>query len=623
MFFKRTFIFLSLFSFTIVYAQKIYVPYNIQQAVINKTRTNSGVPGEKYFQNHSSYKIKARFNTRTGELNGRANITYFNNSTDTLHKIVMRVYQNIFRPDAIRDDEVEAINQSEGMVISDLYVNGESYSNEMSLHTRTEGTNFYILLKNDLRPGDSCQINIAWNFTMPQTAVHRFGKYSDATFFVAMWYPQIAVYDDIDGWDEMQYNSTQEFYNDFNDFDVTISVAAGNMVWATGNWVNAEDLLTAQVFDRYQKAGSGEELVHIIRQGDLVNNAIFKGGRNSFRYIAKQIPDFVFATSNHYLWDATSVIVDSQNKKRVLVSAVYPVESVDFSNVAAVGAEIVERLSSESYGISYPYFAVTVFNGDGGMEYPMMINNRSSRNYSSSVFLTLHEIAHGYFPFMTGINERKYSWIDEGLTSYLPMETQDSLKSDYNTMSSFVARYDVMSGTDADIPLMVPAYQTKEYSYLYYSYYRSTMAFYMLENLMGRDTFRLAIRNFIETWKGKHPTPYDLFNCFKKATQTDTEWLIDQWFFGSGYPDLAIADVSTDNENVKVHIRNMGNFPVPVVLNFIYENGDTITVKRNIAIWKDHSRLHINQPIKPGLKKIELGNFTIPDKDRKDNLYEL
>jgi hypothetical protein len=619
---KRTFI-LVVLSFTTLYGQNIFIPFNIQQAIKKNTRTYNGNPGDKYFQNYSDYKINATLNPSSGELNGRANITYFNNSSDTLQKIVMRLYQNIFIPGSARDEKVEDINLSKGMVISDLYVDGMQFTKELNVHTRTEGTNYNIFLKKGLKPYDSCQINIAWSFTMPHTSVHRFGKYAESTYFVAMWYPQVAVYDDIDEWDEMQYNGTQEFYNDFNSYDVSISVPGGIMVWATGEWKNPEKILSPLIYERYQLANKSDEVQHIIRQEDIVNKTIFSGRKNSFRYIASHVPDFVFAISDHYLWDAASVVIDSSTGRSVFVSTAYPKESADFPNVTSIGLEIVRRLSYESYDVAYPYPAITIFNGDGGMEYPMMINNRSSRNYNSSVFLTLHEVAHAYFPFMTGINERKYSWMDEGLTSYLTMETQLSMNSDYNSLSNFVAKYDAMSGTETDVPLMVPAYQTRDYSYHFYSYYRSSVAFYMLESLMGREQFRKTIRNFIETWQGKHPTPYDLFGFFKKDSIADTEWIIYQWFFATGYPDLSISGVSSDNENVKISIRKIGNLPVPIVLNFIYENSDTIIVERKIDIWKENKEVDIFQPANSGLKKIELGNLNIPDKNRRDNYYKL
>lgn len=621
--FYKSIIFLLLIITSKVNSQSIYVPANIQQSVEKKSRTNYGIPGNNYFQNHSNYRINASLNTKSGELTGRANITYFNDSRDTLDKIVMRLYQNIFRSDAARDETVAEENQSTGILITDLYIDGVSLTNVMSQYTRTEVTNLYVYLKNTLSPGDSCHLNVAWRFTMPRTSVHRFGKYSENTYFVAMWYPQIAVYDDIDGWDEMQYNGTQEYYNDFSNYDVSIQVPRGNVVWATGECVNYSDILTDRINDRIKKAKENDEVVHIIDQTDIEDNTIFKGLKRSFHFIARNVPDFAFATSDHYLWDATTALLDSASNKKVFVSAVYPKETSDFYQVASIGSEIVRRISKESYGINFPYPFVTIFNGEGGMEFPMMVNNRSSSNFNSCVFLTLHEISHAYFPFMTGINERKYSWVDEGLTSYLPMETQDSMDSDYNSLSYFVARYEAFCGEDLDVPLMVPAYQIKEYSYVFYSYYRSAVAFNMLENLMGRDTFRLAVRKFIETWQGKHPTSYDLLNVIKLSTSKDIEWLINQWFFGTGYPDLAIEEVKISEDSLLIQIKNKGNFAVPIELTLTYVNGETEVIHRNIEIWKDKNTIIICRPIKPDLKKIELGNKLIPDKSRKDNIYML
>lgn len=604
-----------------LHAQSIYVPYNIQQAIKKQTRTNNGKPGILFFTNYSDYKINVIFNSSSGELEGRANITYHNNSPDTLKKIVMRLYQNILKPNSARDEEVEDINLSKGMIINDLVVNGNSYTENLKMKTRTEGTNFYVFVQGGINPGDSCLINIAWNFRMPQTSVHRFGKYGESTFFVAMWYPQIAVYDDVDGWDEMQYTGTHEFYNDFNNYDVTIKVSKGAMVWATGTWTNPSMILAPSIYERYKAALELDEVQHIIKIEDIDSKFSNAGRGNKFRFVAKGIPDFVFATSKDYLWDAASVVVDSSNMKRVMVSAVYPEKSVGFSSVASICSEVVNRLSFESYGVPYPFPAITIFNGKGGMEYPMMVNNEDNRNSKASVFLTLHEVAHAYFPFMTGINERKYSWIDEGLTSYLPMETQKAMNSDHYSLKYFTGRYDAMSGTEFDILFCTPAYQAREFSYYFYSYFRSVMAFMVLENYMGRDTFRLAIRNFIDIWQGKHPTPYDMINTFKNSTNKDIDWLINQWFFQQGYPDLSIKDVKLNDETVHVEIEKNGNLPVPVILSFIYEDGNIDIVERNVEVWKHTNNISITQSIKNKLIKIELGNLQIPDKNREDNYY--
>ncbi len=230
---------LSLYVVLPIGAQ-LYIPWEILQAVKEGTRTLTGVPGEYYFGNHASYDMNVMFDPGSGILTGEADITYFNESPDTLNKIVMRLYQNMYRKGGIRDEEVNPEVIHNGVIIKALTVNNEDFYPKLGSRTRTEGTIFSIFLNHALASGKSCQIHISWEFPMPGQPVKRFGKYDEGTYFISLWYPQIAVYDDIDGWDEAQYTGTQEFYNDFNDYYVSITVPRGFMVWATGSWINAK-----------------------------------------------------------------------------------------------------------------------------------------------------------------------------------------------------------------------------------------------------------------------------------------------------------------------------------------------------------------------------------------------
>lgn len=601
-----------------------YIPYEILQAVENGTRTFTGLPGENYFQNHADYNMEVRFDPASGNLAGSADITYYNESPDTLTKIVMRLYQNIYKKGGIRDDEVPPEVIHDGVLIKELIIDKEDYTLKINQRTRTEGTNFSIFLHNSLVPSSSCLIHIEWEFTMPNRAVKRYGKYGDGNYFVGLWYPQIAVYDDIDGWDELQYTGTHEFYNDFNNFYVSITVPRDFMVWATGAWINAEYILSKDTWNRFQEANASEELIHIITPYDIKNKKWYTGKRSkTFRYKAENIPDFAFAISNNYLWDAVTAWVGPEGQHKVLVSAAYAEGSTYFNEVAALGKKIIQHLSDSSYGIPYPYSSVTIFNGGGGMEYPMMVNNGTRFFLDATIFLTMHEVAHAYFPFQFGINERKYSWIDEGLTTFLPMETQEFLESDYYTMEHIIRRYNNMAGSYNDIPLSISGYQTRGTAYENFSYIRSAVAFYMLENYIGRDTFRLAIRNFAKIWQFKHPTPYDLLEVITNTSHRDVQWFIDQWFFSSGWPDLAIGNVKQTGNKVKIEVLRQGLFPVPVLVELQFLDGTNDSLLYHPENWKGKNKLELNFLIVEELESIKLGSPKIPDKDPSNNVFTI
>lgn len=599
-----------------------YIPYEILHAVEEGTRTLSGFPGDWYFQNHASYNMNVKFDPGSGILTGEADINYFNQSPDSLNKLVLRLYQNLYKKGGIRDEEVDPGVIHDGVGIKALRINNEDFTPKLSSRTRTDGTIFTIYLKDALLPGESCRIFISWKFSMPDRPVKRFGKYGEGSYFVSLWYPQVSVYDDINGWDETQYTGTQEFYNDFNDYYVSVTVPRGFMVWATGEWINAQYILSKDAIGRFEEASVSGETIHIISPDDLTNKDWYSGKRSkTFRYKAENIPDFAFAVSDSYLWDATTAWIGSDRK--VLVSAAYPERAPNFNKVADIGRKIVRHLSDSSYGIPYPYPAVTVFKGEGGMEYPMIVNDGALFFLNGTIFVTMHEVAHAYFPFLFGINEHYYSWIDEGLTTYLPMETEKALGSDFYTMEHVVRKYNIIAGTFEDIPLSVPASQTRGKSYENYSYIRSSVAFLMLENYIGRDTFRMAIRNFAEIWQYKHPTPYDLLSVIRNTANRDIDWFIEPWFFGSGFPDLAIGNVIQKGNKIKVEIRKLGLFPVPIVVEMHFLSGEKEVFRFSPEKWKGNDRLNLSFMIVDELESITLGSPEIPDKNPLNNVFTI
>ena len=600
-----------------------YIAPEFSRAVEKGTRTFTGIPGDEYFQNHSDYLIEADFNPKNGRLDGRARIIYYNTSPDTLRRLVFRLYHNFLKKGGIRDQSLNEENIQDGVSIKKLIVNGSDLTERMNRLLRYRATNMYMNLPDPLIPFTSVTIKLEWRTTLPPGDVHRFGKYGNNNYFIGYWYPQLAVYDDIDGWDELIYNVTQEFYNDFNRYDVKINVPADYMVWATGLWLNPEEILSKQTFSKYQLAYQSDSTIHIIDPSDRKNKSWAVNGKaKSFHYRIDSIPDFAFAVSDKYLWDARSVVVDSLSGRRVLVSAAYPQEAKHFDKVADIGARAIHHFSFHSYRVPYPYPGATVFKGEGGMEYPMMVNDGETFFYDRTVFVTMHELAHAYYPFLTGINERKYAWIDEGLTTWLPVETEASLNSSTYTLNDLVDYYDRVAGLEEDVPFGIPSYYTRDYAYYVHAYARSSVAFHMLEEYMGRDTFRLALSHFIDTWKHKHPTPYDLFAVLQANTSKELGWYVDQWFYMQGFPDLAIAEASMERDTIRMEIKKKGKFAVPVHIKLEYRDAPSQFIRYEPDIWRSDDLLTIVHPLKGKLKRIMLNQDIIPDRNRSDNFRE-
>jgi hypothetical protein len=616
-------ILLLLLCHTLIASGQTLIPFEFKRAVKEGTRTMKGIPGPLYCQNSADYHIDVKFDPCSGKLSGKADIRYFNNQPDTMRVIIMRLYQNLYKIGSPTDYVIDPSFLHDGVKITSLSVDGSDFTDNMKKRTRTEGMLFTVYPVKPVKPSSSCSIHIEWNFVMPQVEVHRYGKYNEGTYFVAYWYPQVSVFDDMDGWDQIFHMGTQEFYNDFNNYHVNITLPSGYMVWATGNWENPQLILKSEILDRYRSAKTSNEVVHIIAKEDLVHNNIFlKKEEKTFVYSAEQLPDFAFAVSDRYVWDGTSRIIDSTDSKRVMVTAAYLPGTENFELVAGMGADVIKHFTTHSYGIPYPYPSATVFQGEGGMEYPMIVNDGASYSKDGTLFVTMHEIAHAYFPFLTGINETKYGWMDEGLTTFLPMETELAMGSAYHTLEEVMRQYEMQAGTEVDLPLLIPSWQTRENTYFYLSYTKSVVAFSMLEKIMGKENFRKGIRNFVQLWEYKHPTPYDLFNVLKNNTSRELDWFIDAWFFQSGWPDLAIGEINLTGNNLKIEVRKLGLLPVPVVLQVKYKSKESDTLEYDPEVWKNKNDLVVTLAIYDEIESIRLGTEAIPDKNEMDNYME-
>ncbi len=603
-----------------------FIPANLQHAYQNGTRSMDGAPGPNYWQNHSDYTIQVQFQPETRQLSGKEAILYYNESPDSLPRLVFRLYQDLYKKGNLRDWPVDVEDLHDGVQLKQLTINGENIDlNDKSLVKR-RGTNLFVELNPPLPPQTSLSIAIKWELRLPHKSNIRMGTYDSTSFHVAYWYPQVAVYDDVQGWDTDNYSGLQEFYNDFCNYDVTIKVPANFVVWATGRLQNPATVLQKKFLKRYEQALQSDEIVHIITQEDLENGNITRQNQwNEWHFKAQNVPDFAFSTSDHYLWDLTSAVVDPQKARRVLIGAAFKVTSKDFFKVAEIARKSILYFSTRIPGIPFPYPSLTVFNGQGGMEFPMMVNDGSAKQWRSTVHVTSHEIAHTYFPFYMGINERKYAWMDEGWATMLPFEFQAKEAPGYDPIERNINRYVQMAGTEFDIPMMVP---TSVYggsargSYRNASYNRSGTAYYLLKELLGEDLFLNALQTYMERWNGKHPIPFDFFFTFNQVADEDLGWFWKPWFFEFAHPDLQLSATKKDDRSLNVSVINKGGLPLPVKFKLFYQNGLQDSVKYSLRVWKENpKRFEVTLPLKnQNIEKIELGDAKIPDINQDDNV---
>jgi len=311
------------------------------------------------------------------------------------------------------------------------------------------------------------------------------------------------------------------------------------------------------------------------------------------------------------------VIVDDKTSRRTFVSAVYNTASTDYKEVARIAADGIRLMSTWLPGYPFPYPCETIFNGNDGMEYPMMCNDASTAP-NSPMTLTVHEVSHTYFPFMMGINEQDYAWMDEGWAAFFDYMLSDSLSK--HTLGR-VRDYSSIAGSDNDVPPMVRS-RNLSTAYRNASYQRPQQAYFTLYDMLGYEKFHATMTEYMNRWKGKHPAPFDFFMTWNNASGQNLDWYWKPWFFDWGYPDLGIQGVTQDEAANRpvILIERLGTQPVPVVLDVEYADGTRETFRQTAQIWKDgKQQLRVPGGVGKKVKSATLGGKTVPDVDRKNN----
>ena len=596
--------------------QILNTPLNIKETYRTQTRSTDGSPGKNYWQNTADYDVAAIFDPSSLLLKGAETITYTNNSADTLFEIVFKLYPNIFKKGAERQTEIPAEDVSDGMVID-----GISVTNNPVLTYSIDGTNMKVTIP-PMVPKKNLVFNIKFHYTLNKGAGIRTGQVEENADFVAYFFPRIAVYDDVDGWNKYQYVGTQEFYNDFCNFHVSVTVPKNFVVWATGDLQNCEEVFQDKYCKLIKQAEKVDTVIDIIDSTDLNNgNITANNSYNTWNFDAKNVTDFVFATSNHYVWKSSSLVVDSSTGRRTRADAVFNPKHTDYFDVINYNLKTLQAMSYSFPKWPYPYQHETVFNGLDQMEYPMMVNDNPTTTSLDAITLTTHEIFHTMFPFYLGINETKYGWMDEGwatIGEWLISPMIDSSIVDNYGMTS----YENGAGNEIDLPIATLSTQLNGTSFFLNSYIKPALGYLYIKEFLGEELFTKALHFYIQQWQGKHPTPLDFFNCINKGSGKNLNWFWQRWFFDDGVPDLAIADVTKKGKKYEVTVNLKGEKPVPIHLQITLTDNTIVYENKTIEAWeKGNTTTKILFKSGAEVSKIILGTTYDADINKADNIW--
>ncbi len=631
-----TFVVLLLVIAPIASAQKIRpIPYPVipgpkfDKAVENGTRTLTGEPGPNYWTNTADYVIDAALDPSTRMMSASESIVYTNHSPDDLPTLVVHLRQNLHKEGAMRNRPQQLTG---GMRILSVASGGEILRENPDRGNPgyyVNGTLMTIVLGTPLASGRSVDLAIAWEFEVPEKGAPRMGT-DDEIFFVAYWYPQMAVYDDVSGWKADQYMSSGEFYMGYGSYDVSLTVPEGWVIGATGELQNPETVLSEQTRARLNTATNSHDVVNIVTENDRapgLSTLDSPDDQLTWRFMAYNVRDFAFGTSDKYLWDATTAEVGDrdgdESNDLSMIHAFYRPGSSDWNRSAEYGQFAIELLS-EMF-MPYPYPHMTAVEGviGGGMEFPMMTHIGTGRPGGSVFGVTFHEIAHMYFPMIIGQDEKEFTWMDEGLTSF---NTAEGSAEFYDTDSWEPRRqsYYFIADTGDEVESMRHGdrYPLRTAARGIASYNKPAVALHALRGIVGQERFMEAYREYARRWAFKHPQPYDLFNTFNDVLGEDFDWFWTTMFFNTWTLDQSIAEVENGADGVIITIEDLGLSPFPVPVRVTYTDGTIAEETIPVEEWLSDKKV-AKIYFEPGtVTRVEIDpNQFLPDVDRSNNVW--
>ncbi len=572
-------------------AQTLYIPRNIQQAYKNGTRSIDGRPGKNYWQNKGRYDISITALPPDRTIRGREQIVYTNNSPDTLKNIVFRLILNVHRAGAPRMYGADSAYLTSGVHVDTFTENGTVRTWR---YLKAPSSTQAFRLQKPLLPHDSVQFGIDWHFDISQES-QREGMIDSTTYYLAYFYPRVSVFDDYNGWDQIEFTDQQEFYNDFNDYSLTVTVPKNYTVWATGNLQNPSEVLQPEIAKRLQQSMMTDSVLHIATAADLASKSVTSQQELvSWKWKANHISDMAVGLSNHYLWDASSVVVDPASARRVSVQAAYKANASDFKQSVQNAAYALAWFSKNWPGVPYPFPKMTAFQGFADMEYPMMVNDASTGNPVFSRLVQDHEIAHSYFPFYMGINESRYSFMDEGWATTLELLIGAS-ETSQEKAEGFYKQFRVVGwikdkSMEEDLPIITPANMLNGTGFGNNAYGKPSLGYFAMKDYLGDELFKKCLHEYMARWNGKHPIPWDFFYTFNDVSGKNLNWFWINWFFSNNYIDLSLKNALKTKDGYAVTIENIGGFASPFNMQIKYADGTTEKKHQTPAVWQANEK---------------------------------
>jgi len=563
-------------------------------------RTASGKPGPSYWQNGADYIMNVTLDEENQTIKGNVVITYKNNSPESLDFVWLYLEQNRFTPD------------SRGTLTTP--VQGNRYNGDLDGGNTIANVKAQVIGKNRLVSNDyhisdtrmqvffaepipanggRATISMDFSYKIPEKGMDRMGRVNTKNgeiFALAQWYPKVAVFDDVTGWNTDPYLGAGEFYLGYGDFDYKVTVPYNHIVVASGELMNPNQVLPKLLQDRMKSAAASDERVYLISPEEVTDYAKTRPVQNgtlTWHFKMNNTRDVAFASSKAFIWDAARINLPSG--KKAIAQSVYPVESDGYEawgRSTEYSKASVEHYSEMWYEYPYPV-AVNVAAEVGGMEYPGL-NFCSWKSKGESLWgVTDHEFGHNWFPMIVGSNERRHAWMDEGFNTFINYYSYLAFNNGEYTNNLKQTRRFLGWLTNKDRePVATHPDRTQSNNLGMVAYYKPALGLMMLrEYVLGPETFDRAFRSYIKTWAYKHPQPSDFFNHIENVSGENLDWFWKGWFYSNANIDLSVDGVFPYNGNYVVNLSNRGEMPMPVLLEITYEDGEKERRMLPVEIW--------------------------------------
>ena len=589
----------------------------------NRIRTGTGAPGPDYWQQKVDYRIEARVDTAGSLLTGSGTITYHNLSPETLSYLWLKLDANLCDSQGIAAQLNQPPLQFGDAVFDFSCVGGDGMtvsrveSGGRALATTDAGTLMRVELPAPLAPGERIEIETAWSWPLPDYGYGRMGR--DGTLYqVAQWYPRVAVFDDLSGWNVDPFLGAGEFYQEYGDFDVELTVPAGYVLTATGTLTNPRSVLSPEQIERLAQADASTDAIAVITKDEaLASRARPAAGTRTWSFSAENVRDFAFAMAPDFRWDASSW-------NGVRIQTFYRPEAGSWEEANRMSWVSIKNFSERLAMYPWPH-ATTVEGPNEGMEYPMLTFVPGYADREALYWVLTHEFGHEWYPMLVGSNERLHPWMDEGFNTFIDIGSVEEYFAgeEYGAWISKqpLEEWAAHAAEGREQPMALPPIQQHD---LYWAaYFKPALMLHLLRTeVLGPEVFDRALAEYTRAWSFRHPGPADFFRSMEDAAGRKLDWFWRGWVETNARLDQSIESVwpGSADDPAWIHIRSRGEMIMPVEVELHYSDGATETVRLPVEMWNLGPDFVYRLPAGRELAGVRLDPRQVyPDDDRSND----